>query len=108
MQRGRQAGGAGGAGGEAGELGTERLGAPELVLEAPAPALGHVERVDQRREQAEVAEPQLERAEAGLASAATMRVSTSASSASRSGAANDSMPAWWNSRGCERSAPAGW
>ena len=90
------------------ELGAEGLGPPELVLEPAAPALRHVQRIDQRVEQAEIADAQLNWARPASRSAATMSAHTAASSCSRSGAANDSMPAWRNSRGCALPALPGW
>ena len=52
---------------EARQLGAERLGAPEMMPQPAAPALRHRERVEQRGEQAEVAEAELEAAEARFA-----------------------------------------
>jgi hypothetical protein len=43
---------------QAAQLGAECVGTPELREQAGAPALGNIDRVEQRREQAKVADPQ--------------------------------------------------
>ncbi len=55
----------GGAGGHALQQRLEISGAPEMALQPPAPLHRHVEPVDQRGEQAEVADLHIERVEAG-------------------------------------------
>ena len=53
--------------GQAGQLGAERLGTPEIVAQQPPPAPRHRQRLEQRREEAEIADPELEVLEPRLA-----------------------------------------
>ena len=52
---------------QAGQLGAVGFRPPEVVAQASPPSLRHVERVEQRREEAEVANPELEVVQACLA-----------------------------------------